>query len=111
MKTSTKFSIGLGIAAVAGVSVAVIASEKIVKKVYHVSNRFKAKKFVNDKFDGNEKLLGIVDDLSDDELDSMMNVLGKVKDGRKKISSYGESLKDNTENLKDRFVSFVEEMM
>lgn len=111
MKTSTKISIGLGIAAVAGVSVAVIASEKIVKKVYHVTNRCKAKKFVNDKFGGNEKLLSIVDDLSDDELDSMLNVLDKVKDGRKKITAYGESLKDNTENLKDRLFSFIEEMM
>lgn len=32
MKTSTKISIGLSIAAVASVSVAVIASEKIAKK-------------------------------------------------------------------------------
>ncbi|MEI5995448.1 hypothetical protein [Candidatus Enterococcus mansonii] len=111
MKTSTKIGLGLSVAAIASVSVAVIASEKIVKKVYHVSNRFKAKKFVNDTFGGNEKLLGIVDDLSDDELDSMMNVLGKVKEGRNKISAYGESLKDNTENIKDRLVRFVEEMI
>ncbi|MBO0468983.1 hypothetical protein JZO66_00395 [Enterococcus sp. DIV0242_7C1] len=111
MKTSTKISIGLSIAAVASVSVAVIASEKIAKKVYHVTNRCKAKKFVNDKFGGNEKLLSIVDKLSDDELDSMMDVLGKVKDSGKKISSYGESLKDSTENVKDRLFSFIDELM
>jgi len=111
MKTGTKIGIGLSIATIAGVSVAVMASEKIIKKVYHVTNRCKAKKFVNDKFGGNEKLLNIVDDLSDEELDSMMNVLNKVKDGRKKITSYGENLKDETENLKDRFFSFVEEMI
>lgn len=111
MKTATKVSIALSIAAVASISAAVITSEKIVKKVYHVTNRCKAKKFVNDTFDGNPKLLGIVDDLSDDELDSMMDVLGKVKDDRKKISSYNDSLKDHTGSLRDRFIRFVEEMM
>lgn len=48
MKASTKIGIGLSIAAVASVSVAVIASEKIIKKVSHVSNRYKVKKFVDD---------------------------------------------------------------
>ena len=43
MKASTKIGIGLSIAAVASVSVAVIASEKIIKKVSHVSNRIKLK--------------------------------------------------------------------
>ena len=38
-----KIGIGLSIAAVASVSVAVIASEKIIKKVSHVSNRYKVK--------------------------------------------------------------------
>lgn len=66
---------------------------------------------MNDKFGGNEKLLSIVDKLSDDELDSMMDVLGKVKDSGKKISSYGESLKDSTENVKDRLFSFIDELM
>ncbi|MFK4565889.1 hypothetical protein [Enterococcus sp. UD-01] len=111
MKTSTKISLGLSIAAVAGVTATVMASEKIVKKVYHMTNRHKVKKFVNDKFSGNEKLLTIVDDLSDDELDTVMNVLSKVKDGRKKLSSYGESLKNNGESMKDRLMNFIEELM
>ena len=51
MKASTKIGIGLSIAAVASVSVAGIASEKIIKNVSHVSNRYKVKKFVDDKFD------------------------------------------------------------
>ena len=111
MNTSKKISIGLGIAAITGVSVAVLASEKISKKIYHVSNRCKAKKVVNDKFNGNEKLLNIVDDLSDDELDSILNVLKKVKNSREKIADYGESVKDSAENVKNRFMAFVEEMM
>ena len=103
MKASTKIGIGLSIAAVASVSVAVIASEKIIKKVSHVSNRYKVKKFVDDKFDGNQKLLSIVDDLSDDELDSVLNVVDRVKDGGK--------VKDNTDSLKERFFTFIEDAM
>lgn len=111
METTKKISIGLGIAAIASVSVAVLASEKIAKKIYHVSNRCKAKKLVNDKFNGNEKLLSIVDDLSDDELDSILNVLAKVKDSREKIADYGESVKDSAENVKNRFMTFIEELI
>ncbi|EOL44129.1 hypothetical protein [Enterococcus phoeniculicola] len=111
MKTSTKVAIALGVAAAAGTTATVIASGKVFEKVKHLSNRCKVKKFVNDKFDGNEKLLGIVDDLSDSDLDSMMSVLGKVKDGRKKISVYGENLKDSTEDLKDRLLGFVDTIL
>ena len=102
MKASTKIGIGLSIAAVASVSVAVIASEKIIKKVSHVSNRYKVKKFVDDKFDGNQKLLSIVDDL---------NVVDRVKDGGSKLAEYGEKVKDNTDSLKERFFTFIEDAM
>ena len=111
MKASTKIGIGLSIAAVASVSVAVIASEKIIKNVSHVSNRYKVKKFVDDKFDGNQKLLSIVDDLSDDELDSVLNVVDRVKDGGSKLAEYGEKVKDNTDSLKERFFTFIEDAM
>jgi gas vesicle protein len=111
MKASTKIGIGLSVAAVASVSVAVMASEKLIKKMAHATNRHKVKKFVNDKFDGNEKLMTVVDDLSDEELDSVMNILGKVKDSRQVLANYGEKVKDNTESMKDRLFSFVEDMM
>lgn len=84
---------------------------KIIKKVSHVSNRYKVKKFVDDKFDGNQKLLSIVDDLSDDELDSVLNVVDRVKDGGSKLAEYGEKVKDNTDSLKERFFTFIEDAM
>lgn len=111
MKTSKKLSIGLGLTAIASISVAVVASEKIIEKISHVANRCKVKKIVNDTFNGNEKLLTIVDDLSDDELASILNVLEKVKDSRERMTEYGDSVKDNAENLKNRFMSFVEELI
>ncbi|MGM0123462.1 hypothetical protein IGI37_000828 [Enterococcus sp. AZ194] len=111
MKTSTKLAITLGVAAAAGTTATVIVSGKVLGKVKHLSNRCKAKKFVHDKFDGNEKLLGIVDDLSDSDLDSMLSVLGKIKDGRKAVSEYGETLKDSSEDLKDRLFKFVDKIL
>ncbi|MGX7350650.1 hypothetical protein [Enterococcus canis] len=108
MKTSTKITIGLSVAAVASVSVAVMASGKIIEKAKHLATRRKIKRFVDDKFNGNEKLLDMVDRLSDDDLDSIVGILGKIKDGRKKISVYGDNLKDTTEDLKGRLMDFVD---
>ncbi|WP_122645483.1 hypothetical protein [Enterococcus mediterraneensis] len=108
MKTSTKVTIGLSIAAAAGIATAAIVSDKLVNKVKHCTNRRKVKKFVDDKFHGNEQLLGVVDDLSDDDLDSLMDIMDKIKKSRKKISVYGENVKDTTEMLKDKLTGFID---
>ena len=111
MKTSTKVTIGLTVAAAASVATTVIVSGKVVEKIHHLTTRSKVKKFVNDKFDGNEKLLDIVDHLSDNDLDSLMGILKKIKSGKKKISVYGDSLKGSTEDVKDRLLHFIDNMM
>ena len=66
---------------------------------------------MNYKFDGNEKLLDIFDHLSDNDLDSLMGILKKIKSGKKKISVYGDSLKGSTEDVKDRLLHFIDNMM
>lgn len=108
MKTSTKVTIGLSVAAVAGIATAAIVSEKVVKKVTSISNRRKVKRFVNDKFHGNETLLGFVDNLEDKDIDSFMKVAKKVSNGRDQIAEYGSNVKCATTNAKDKFVDFVE---
>ena len=55
-----------------------------MEKIHHMTTRTKVKKFVHDKFDGNEKLMEIVDDLSDSDLDSLMGMLAKIKSGKKR---------------------------
>ena len=102
MKTSTKIGIGFSVATIAGVYAAVTFSEKIMEKIEHETTRYKTKKIVNDKFGGNEKLLNIVEDLSDKELDSISLVAKEIKENRNKISSLGEKVKNNTEKLLDR---------
>lgn len=111
MKTSTKVTIGLSLAAAASVATAVVVSGKVIEKIHHLSNRTKVRKFVYDKFDGNEKLLDVVDHLSDSDLDSLMGMLAKIKSGKKKISVYGDSIKDSTEDAKGRLMSLVEKMI
>lgn len=111
MKTSTKVTIGLTVAAAASVATTVIVSGKVIEKIHHLTTRSKVKKFVNDKFDGNEKLLDIVDHLSDNDLDSLKGILKKIKSGKKKISVYGDSLKGSTEDVKDRLLHFIDNMM
>lgn len=99
MKTSTKIGIGFSIATIAGVYAAVTFSEKIIEKFEHEATRYKTKKIVNEKFGGNDKLLDVVDDLSDSELDAIGQVVTEIKDGRKKINNLGEKIKSSTESF------------
>ncbi|EPH93703.1 MULTISPECIES: hypothetical protein [unclassified Enterococcus] len=111
MKTSTKVTIGLSIAAAAGVAATAMVSGKVIEKMQHLTTRCKVKKFVNDKFNGNEKLLEVVDGLSDSDLDSLMKIMHKIKHGKKKISVYGDSLKDSKEHLSDHLMEMAEKFM
>ncbi len=99
MKTSTKIGLGLSIATVAGIYAAVSLSEKVIEKLEHETTRYKTKKVVNQKFNGNEKLLDIVDNLSDSELDSLGQIAKDVKNGREKVSGLGEKIKKSTEKF------------
>jgi len=71
------------------------------------SNRWKIKKFVSDKFDGNETLLGVVDNLSDTDINNVMNVVKKVKKGKKQVSVYGNNVKETTETVKEKLQDLV----
>ncbi|WP_314061421.1 hypothetical protein [uncultured Vagococcus sp.] len=108
MKTSTKLLLGLSVTALVGTTLAVVVSDKVIKTVKETQNRYKVKKFVNDKLDGSEKLLGIVDDLSDSEIESVVGILSKVKDSRNKISVTGKNVREVTEDVKKHLVDFVE---
>lgn len=101
MKTSTKIGIGFSIATIAGIYATVTFSEKIIKKLEHEATRCKTKRVVNEKFDGNEKLLTIVDNLSDNELDSIDQVVTEIKHSRKKISDFGDKIKNSKDNFLD----------
>ena len=106
MKTSTKLSIGVGVIAVTGIVTAAVVSDKVLTKVRYASNRWKIKKFVSDKFDGNETLLGVVDNLSDKDI-NVMNVVKKVKKGKKQVSVYGNNVKETTETVKEKLQDLV----
>ncbi|KAF1302956.1 MULTISPECIES: hypothetical protein [Enterococcus] len=108
MKTSTKVTIGLSIAAVAGITTVAVVSDKLVNKLKRSTDRRKVRKFVDDKFHGNERLLDVVDNLTDEDLDSLMNIMHKIKDSRKQISVYGENVKDTTELLRNKLMSFID---
>ena len=99
MKTSTKIGLGLSIATVAGVYAAVSLSEKIIEKLERDRTRCKTKKIVNEKFNGNEKLLDVVDNLSDSELDTIDKVVKEIKNGREKVSDFGDKIKSSTERI------------
>jgi hypothetical protein len=99
MKMSTKVTIGLSVAAIAGITTAAIVSESVIKKVTSMSNRRKVKRFVDDKFNGNETVLNVVDRLEDKDIDSLVKVAKKVANGREQVSEYGSCAKDKVTNF------------
>lgn len=89
MKARTKLGLGVTITAVSGIYAAVYFSEKIIDKLEHETTRHEAKKVVKKKFNGNEKLLDIIDNLSDDELEVIDNLIKKkLKKINRKIKDY-----------------------
>lgn len=111
MKTSTKISIGLGVTAAAGLVTAIVVSDKVINKVQALSNRHKVKSFVNDKFHGNETLLDIVDHLDDHDIESLLKVSAKVKAGKDSVASYGDTIKDSSEALRDKLYDLADHLM
>lgn len=111
MKILIKVIIGLSVVVVVSVVIVVVVLGKVMEKIYYMIIWIKVKKFVYDKFDGNEKLMEIVDDLLDSDLDFLMGMLVKIKLGKKKIFVYGDFIKDLIEDVKDWFMYFVEKMM
>lgn len=111
MKNTTKKKIGIGLLTAVSVAGVAVVSAKVIEKAHYMSNRCKVKRFVNDKFDGSPKLLDIVDKLSDNDLENVMKILAKIKNSKKRVSVYGESIKDSTEDVKDRLFQFVDKMI
>ncbi|WP_265460005.1 hypothetical protein [Enterococcus sp. HY326] len=107
MKTTTKVAIGFSIAAVAGITATVIASGKIIEKVHYATNRCKARKFVENKFGGNQKIMDLVDRLSDEDLESIITVSGKIKNGKQKVKIYGQNFKGSQKDLKNKLSSYL----
>lgn len=108
MKKSTKVAIGLSVAAAASITAGVVISEQVIEKVKQASNRCKVKHFINDKFSGNEKLLNVVDTMSDDEVETVLNIIDKLKHEKNRIIVRGESFKDTADDLKERLFGFID---
>lgn len=111
MKTSKKVLIGLGIGAVVGTSIAIIASEKIKESVIGTKNRYQVKQFVDDKLNGNEEILDVVSEMSDSEVAKIVSLIDKVERGKNKIKVTGKSVREATDEVVETLSSFVTSMM
>lgn len=111
MKKSTKVLIGVGTTVAISGAVIYAVSDSLIGAVSGVKNRYKVKQFVQDSLNGNEKILDIVDDLSDDEIASVANIIGKIKEGRQKITVTGNNVKEATDEAKRVLMNFVEGIM
>lgn len=101
MKTSTKVLLGIGTVAFVGTVSAVFISENVVKEIKSAKKRSKIKQFVNNTLGGNQKLLTVVNDLSEEEVSSVSNILSKIEESKKKISVSGDTAKEASEKAKN----------
>lgn len=85
MKISTKLGIGLSVAAVAGIYATLNYSEEILEKLEREKTRYKTKKIVKNKFSGNETLLNLADNLSDDQLETIIHIAKKFNQAKEML--------------------------
>ncbi|EPH63230.1 hypothetical protein D931_01831 [Enterococcus faecium 13.SD.W.09] len=74
MNKAKKVTLGLSLV---GLTTGLVVSKKMINKIHGVSDRHKIKKVVTNNFDGNEKLLDVVDHLSDDEINTVAKIIKK----------------------------------
>ncbi|MBO1123688.1 hypothetical protein FQS88_17720 [Enterococcus casseliflavus] len=74
MNKAKKVTLGLSLV---GLTTGLVVSKKIINKIHDVSDRHKIKKVVKNNFDGNEKLLDVVDHLSEDEISTVARIIKK----------------------------------
>ncbi|MDH6365515.1 3-deoxy-D-arabino-heptulosonate 7-phosphate (DAHP) synthase [Enterococcus sp. PF1-24] len=111
MKKTTKMTIGLGLVTVAGVSTAVLASSKVLEKIHYTANRNKARKFVNHKFGGNKKVMAVVERLSDEDLEAVLEVADNLKAQKERVEDYGESIKESTGDFKEKVFDYLDDLI
>ena len=104
MKKSTR-NLLIGLSATVEIGEVILSSyNKTMDKKEEIINRQKAKSFVKDKLNGNEKALNVVEKLSDEEVVNLLNVVDKVSDLKGQVGTYTDHLKDATNEFKEMFM-------
>lgn len=100
MKTATKVSLGLSIAAVAGITTAVMVSDKVWKKCKQRSNHRKVEGYVVDHLNGNKTLLDSVDRLEAKKIENLLAMANKVTDDCDKIVQFEKKVTSKRNRIK-----------
>lgn len=109
-----RFALGVT-AVVAGVSLYLYFDENARNKVEAVVNREKAKAFVRQNLKGSPALLKAIDELSDAEMSTVMNLIdeasGAVSDVADKASDSVEQAGDTLNQIADRAVDMGKDLV
>lgn len=92
--TTRNILIGVGTAVAVGALAFLFTSEEAQTKTKAVVNRQKAKYYVKDKLNGNEKATQVVKNLSDEEVNTLLGTVDKVKDLEDKLSDVTSDFKN-----------------
>ncbi|WP_225744596.1 hypothetical protein [Marinilactibacillus sp. Marseille-P9653] len=86
--------LGIGFAVLVGVVAFVFSSDNAMEKTHSVVNRKKAKHLFKNKMHGGKKSSKVVDKLSDEEINSLMGTVSKVKDIENSLSDVSSDFKE-----------------
>ncbi|RLK62765.1 hypothetical protein D3H64_08205 [Atopobacter sp. AH10] len=96
-------ALAIGSSVIIGVLAALIAADEEKREsVAAYINRKKVKFFVREKLNGNEKAMAIVDRLSDEDIQRLMNLLENSKDWKESFLAHLDQVKDNVDQVKDK---------
>lgn len=110
MRKQTKYALAIG--TVFGAIAIAKATKKGVERTVHSVHKIKYKMLVKDKLQDAQKFIDIIDDLSDEEIEVMIGILDLIEDHHEAeahSTSYLGAVKENAEELKNKFRSHVRE--
>ncbi len=108
-----KILMGFGIAAGIGAVAYVLSNDMVQEKVEAMYNRMRAKHFVKEHLNGNEKALEAIDRLDDEGINDILETVDRFNNMRNKLSSGGSDNKylEAASDFKDQLTDKTKKML
>lgn len=98
--------LGAGAAVAVTAIVAYLASDEVQEKTDATFNRLRAKHFVRNSLNGNDKAIQAIDNMDDEDINSLLETADKFDNLKSQFSSYGDRASDKAQlamhDVKDR---------
>ncbi|KRL58666.1 conserved hypothetical protein [Latilactobacillus fuchuensis] len=107
MKTRYKILIGVGATAAIGATTAFVGSKALFEKIERYRKRLAVKSFVKEKLHGNQKALALVDQLSDTDVNNLLNAADKLNDLKDKLGEQTDNIPEMVNDLRQTLTAYA----